>query len=253
MSCMRARHCHLFKPYVESFVQNLSSSHVTNLVSKDHVTEAVKFAADFWQPFLDIDGYSEDNITKICGPLLGILLELKTKLGLCLIYVEPEDVLIEKYFQDLKTGFANLFLFPTPPQNLSNWDLFEPTIAVGEIKMLSILSAKIPTPEPLFTFLMTFSTPCWIGIIISYFLVSIILGFVFKTENSIRNVFHKLILKEDLNKNLGKNLNVNLISENILRISQFKETLQKSPFSQHFEFYWTNPYLNEKITVQIQF
>jgi len=38
----------------------------------------LNFTADFWQPFIDVVVIA--NVTQICGPLLGIAIEISEKL-----------------------------------------------------------------------------------------------------------------------------------------------------------------------------
>lgn len=80
---MKSRHTYAFKRF-QKLVLNASSGVLSPATSSDLnlVNGNVRFAATFWQPFIDIVFDNDSKKTHISGPLLGLLFEIAKKLML---------------------------------------------------------------------------------------------------------------------------------------------------------------------------
>jgi hypothetical protein len=68
---MRSRFCANFTPGIPvSFNDNI------------YLNDSLKFAAEFWMPFIDIEFNKINGIALICGPFLGIAIEISKILKL---------------------------------------------------------------------------------------------------------------------------------------------------------------------------
>ena len=56
-----------------------TEQNVTKLLGNYTPKGDFKFSTTFWQPFVDIDVNHTEKTAKVCGPILGILLEFVKK------------------------------------------------------------------------------------------------------------------------------------------------------------------------------
>ena len=69
---MKSQFCHSFVEGIPLSLNNSKYSFGHNLGRN------LNFSAEFWQPFVDVEVIG--GLTKICGPLLGLVLEIANKL-----------------------------------------------------------------------------------------------------------------------------------------------------------------------------
>jgi hypothetical protein len=158
---MKSRICKNFQPRKPVIIDKI-----------EPIGGSLNFSAEFWQPFIDISILN--NSVKICGPLLGLAIEIAKSLKLSMTYITAGiKADFDEYFEMMNNNLTNLMLVPFPPMSLTNSSLhMEMSSPIGDISTISILSAKGNPIKSFFHVMTTFRIEVWILIVLSYLFAS---------------------------------------------------------------------------------
>lgn len=145
---MSSRFCVSFNSTTES------SAHVHRTLPPEVITSRIGFSVEYWQPFIDQRDFkysSNVNSSSVCGPLLGILVELANivKANLTFVPDNSDEILPfeEMALSSNESSSVQVVLTPFAPMSLSDERvsrLVRFSAILGDIPMISILSGKEP-------------------------------------------------------------------------------------------------------------
>lgn len=138
-----------------------STAFVHRSLPPEAITTRIGFSVEYWQPFIDQRDFkfsTLENSSNVCGPLLGILVELANAVHANLTFVpDNSDEILPFPEMDPANGTGNGFragsssvqvvLTPYAPMSLSDervTRLVRFSSILGDIPMISILSGKEP-------------------------------------------------------------------------------------------------------------
>ena len=112
-------------------------------------SQVLTFSVEYWQPFIDQRDFktsSGSNSSTVCGPLLGILVELAKQMDARLAFIpDASDEILP--FPEMGNGSVQFVLTPFAPMSLEDdrvSRLVRFSEPLGDIPMISILSGREP-------------------------------------------------------------------------------------------------------------
>jgi len=168
---MKSRLCKEFESRKPEIIGNI-----------EPISGSLNFSAEFWQPF--IDTIVTNNRATICGPLLGVVIEIAKSFKSSITFISARlDADYDQFFEMMDKKVINILLLPFPPMSLSNYSYhMEVSSPIGDINTLSILSAKGNLKKLLFQMMNTFRIEVWILIAFSYLFISGMSAFILKNK-----------------------------------------------------------------------
>jgi hypothetical protein len=168
---MKSRLCKEFESRKPEIINNI-----------EPISGSLNFSAEFWQPFIDI--IVTNDRTTICGPLLGVVIEIaksfKSSITFVSAGINPDQ---DEFFKMMDNKVTNMLLSPFPPMTLSNCSSYmEVSSPIGDINTISILSAKGNLKISFFQMMNTFRIEVWILIAFSYLFISGMSAFILKNK-----------------------------------------------------------------------
>jgi len=175
---MKSRICENFEPKNPLIIDKI-----------EPIGGSLNFSAEFWQPFIDISILN--NSMKICGPLLGLAIEIAKSLKLSMTYITAGiKADFDQYFEMMNNNLTNLMLVPFPPMSFTNSSHhMEVSSPIGDINTISILSAKGNPIKSFFHVSTIFRIEVWILIVLSYLFTSGMSVLLTKIRNSLLDIW----------------------------------------------------------------